>query len=65
MSSPDTNLEKQKRRHAAPLRGIIAAVGFAVALLAGLLIWTVSDGGEPEGADTQVDGRTGTVVETN
>ena len=33
MSAPQTNLEKQERRHAGPLIGIAACIGFAAILL--------------------------------
>ena len=48
------------------LVGIAGVLTFAGALLVALIIWVVSMGGEPEGADVQVDGRTGqaSVVET-
>ncbi len=59
MSAPDTNTETQKRRHAGPLAGMKLVVVFALVLLAALIGWTVYKGGEPTGADTQVDGRTG------
>ncbi|SDX38540.1 hypothetical protein [Litoreibacter albidus] len=66
MSAPDTNVDKQAREHKAPLVGIAGVLTFAGALLVALIIWVVSMGGEPEGADVQVDGRTGqaSVVET-
>ncbi len=61
MSAPDTNIEKQKSRHKGPLIGITIGVIFAFVLLAGLATWVVWDGGEPEGAELQIDGRDGTV----
>jgi len=60
MSAPQTNIEKQERRHAVPIWGIILAVIFGV-FVGGFLSTSTaffgSDG--PEGAPTQVDGRTG------
>lgn len=64
MSAPDTNLEKQKRRHKGPLGGIRLALLFAALLFVGFLIWTFAQGDEPEGADAQVDGRTGEISAT-
>lgn len=61
MSAPQTNIEKQERRHAAPIWGIILAVIFGVFVGAFLSTSTAFFGGdEPEGAATQVDGRNGT-----
>ena len=59
MSAPDTDTAKQARQHRGPLRGMMAMVIWAVVLLVGLAIYVVSRGGAPEGAETQVDGRTG------
>lgn len=63
MSAPDTNIEKQQRRHAGPLTGMTVAVVFAGLLLVGLIGWTVYNAGVPEGSETQIDGRTGAAVE--
>lgn len=67
MSAPDTDIEKQEKRHKPSLVGMGAAVAFAGVLLAIFLMWTVDRGGVPKGADVQVDGRTGDLVpaETN
>ncbi|SFR44007.1 hypothetical protein [Litoreibacter janthinus] len=59
MSSPNTNLEKQKTRHAGPLSGMGAGLLFAGVLFVALIGWTVYQGGEPDGAEVQIDGRTG------
>lgn len=61
MSAPDTNTEKQEDRHKAPLGGMALAVIFAGVLLIGLVIFLIVGGNTPEGADVQVDGRTGAV----
>ena len=61
MSAPDTNTEKQQDRHRAPLGGMALAVIFAVVLLIGLVMFLILGGDDPEGADTQIDGRTGAV----
>lgn len=63
MSAPNTNVEKQKRRHKAPLVGMRAILIYAAILLIGLVTWTTYQGGTPEGAAQQIDGRTGAVVE--
>ena len=59
MSAPNTNIEKQAERHRGPLSGMAIGLMFAGILLLGLIGWTVYNGGEPSGAETQVDGRTG------
>lgn len=59
MSAPKTDLDKQEKRHRGPLRGMAIVVIFALVLLAALMTWVSSDGGVPEGADVQIDGRTG------
>lgn len=59
MSSPNTNLEKQQDRHKGPLTGIAGVLIFAGVLFIALTGWTVYQGGEPEGAKVQIDGRTG------
>ena len=62
MSAPQTNIEKQERRHATPIWGIIIAVIFGL-FVGGFLSTTTAIFGadEPEGAATEIDGRTGTV----
>lgn len=56
MSAPDTNTEKEEKRHRPALLGIRASMVYAAILLVGLVIWmTVSsdeDTGEPGGDDT-------------
>ncbi|MBS1303787.1 hypothetical protein [Loktanella sp. SALINAS62] len=63
MSAPRTDLDKQEKRHRGALTGIFTVVGFALLLLAGLLIFISANGNEPDGAETQIDGRTGAEVE--
>ena len=63
MSAPKTNLDKQQKRHRGAMTGIITVVVFALILLAGLLIYTSAEGNDPEGADSQIDARTGEEVE--
>ena len=64
MSAPDTNVEKQQKQHRPAILGIKAAVAFALTLLAVLIVWTFVQGQEIEPSETQIDGRTGEVVET-
>ena len=64
MSAPHTDLEKQKKRHKAPLLGMRAVVMWSVGLLVLLILFIAFTGNEPEGSDEVVDGRTGEVVET-
>lgn len=59
MSAPDTNIDKQKKRHKPSLFGIGGAAVFGVVLLIAFITWTTMQGQEPQGADVQVDGRTG------
>lgn len=59
MSAPNTNVERQAEKHAGPLSGIAMALVFAGLLLVGLIAWTVYQGGEPAGAEVQIDSRTG------
>lgn len=54
MSAPQTNIERQKRRHAGPIIGIIAGVLFAIGLM--LAYTTVfSPEEQPPGALTDQD----------
>lgn len=49
MSPPDTNIDKQTKRHKAPLFGMGAVVAFAGILFVALVFWTISQGEtEPE-----------------
>lgn len=63
MSAPNTNLEKQARRHRGPLRGMFAVVLFALVLLVILAFWAFGRGGVPQGADVQIQTGLGEVVE--
>jgi hypothetical protein len=51
MSPPDTDVEKQAKRHRGPLYGTLAVVVFALALLVGLIFWVVGTGNEPREAE--------------
>ncbi|MDR7125053.1 hypothetical protein [Pseudotabrizicola sp. 4114] len=62
MSAPQTNIEKQKRRHRGPLIGMIVVV-LAVGL--GYLWWVgyeVAESDPAQGSQTQIDSRTGDQV---
>ncbi len=60
MSAPDGDLERQTKHHRGPLRGMFAVVLFALVLLAILAFWAFGRGGDPQGAETQVQEGTGT-----
>lgn len=47
MSAPDTNIERQKQRHAPALLGIRAAVVFGALMLIGVIFSTVIRGEAP------------------
>lgn len=63
MSAPDANIEKQKKNHKGPIIGISAALIFVAALFMIFVGNTVDEGGVPEGAEVQIDGRTGAQVD--
>jgi len=63
MSASQTNIEKQAKRHRGPLIGMAAVAVFALALYFGLLTYLSDQGGVPQGAEEQIDGRTGAVIE--
>ena len=63
MSAPDTDPEKQAKRHRPSLIGMGIVVVLALAMLLALITFVVDRGGAPEGAEEQVDGRTGEVVD--
>lgn len=52
MSAPDTNLEKQKRRHKGPLVGIALALLFGVGLVAYWSFYVSATGGSPGAQET-------------
>ncbi|MCF6445874.1 solute carrier organic anion transporter [Nereida sp. MMG025] len=62
MSAPDTNVEKQTKRHRPSLVGIGAVLAFAALLFAGYMLILADRGITPQGAETQIDGRTGQTV---
>ena len=47
MSSSNTNIETQARRHRGPLVGIALAVVFAALLFGGLMAWTAYQPSNP------------------
>lgn len=59
MSAPDGDLERQSKHHRGPLRGMFAVVLFALVLLAFLAFWAFGRGGDPQGAETQIQEGTG------
>ncbi|NCO21939.1 MAG: hypothetical protein GW905_08060 [Rhodobacterales bacterium] len=64
MSAPDTDIKTEKKRHKPALIGIAVALGFAAVALVVFLVLTVARGNPPQGADVQIDGRTGAPVAT-
>lgn len=62
MSAPDTNVEKEERRHKPALFGVKGAIVFVLILFVGWLIWMAAYSTAPEGnGQPQVDDRTGQV----
>ncbi len=59
MSAPDTNLNKQTRRHRGPLIGMAIVVVFAIGYGAYYLGNLAADGNNPDNPDVIIDGRTG------
>lgn len=51
MSAPNTNIDKQKKRHRPSLFGVSAAVALGLILLIAFIVWTVFKGKAPQGAD--------------
>ncbi|MGC0222546.1 hypothetical protein [Pseudooceanicola nitratireducens] len=63
MSAPTTNIERQAGNRRAPIWGILAALVFG-GLMGAAITFSATNTDDPEGANAQIDGRTGTVVET-
>lgn len=59
MSAPNTNIDRQTRRHRPALYAIGLAGFVAGALVMGLLGHVFDEAEAPEGAEVQIDGRTG------
>ncbi len=56
MSAPETNIEKQARRHKGPLVGIIGAVIVAGLLFIAFLTWVADEPGEViPAADVEIE----------
>ncbi|GAA6174970.1 hypothetical protein [Sulfitobacter pacificus] len=49
MSAPDTNIEKQKDNHKAPLLGVKGAIGFGALMLILVLGFTMANSNDPQG----------------
>ena len=65
MSAPQTNLDKQKRRHRGPLIGMIVVVAFALTLLFFQMMDTAEQGQPTDSQGGSIDGRTGAPSEEN
>ncbi|WP_299815034.1 hypothetical protein [uncultured Jannaschia sp.] len=60
MSAPNTNVEKQSRRHAGPIIGMAAGLAFVAIILVGYFFWVASP--STEEADT-IDGNDAQIVD--
>ena len=47
MSAPDTNIERQKKRHGFPLKGIALVLGFVAILFAAYMMFLAERGESP------------------
>ncbi|WP_417603055.1 hypothetical protein [Primorskyibacter flagellatus] len=65
MSAPKTNVETQEKNHRPALGGMKFAVGAALVLFTAFVIWVFAAADDPEGAETQIDGRTGEAVQSD
>lgn len=65
MSAPDTNIDRQKRRHRGPLVGMAAVILFATAIGAYYLGYLATEGSTPGEPEVQIDGRTGEAEPVN
>ncbi|SDX96963.1 hypothetical protein [Citreimonas salinaria] len=54
MSPPDTNTEKQAKRHKPALGGMWLGLAFVALLFIGYVVYEIVSGEEPEGAETQI-----------
>lgn len=50
MSAPQTNIEKQQRRHWGPLAGIALGILVVAVLFIGWMVWVTANGQEPREA---------------
>jgi hypothetical protein len=58
MSAPDTNLEKQRKRHRGPIVGIVAALVFVAILALAAFVWPgipLDRQAAPDGAPTETE----------
>ena len=63
MSAPQTNIERQQRRHRGPLVGMALGLAVVALLFIGYMIYEFSQGDGIEGADATIDSRSGEVEE--
>lgn len=63
MSAPNTNPDKQARVHRGPLTGIGMVLLFVAIIVIATVVFMSGRSGGPEGAASQVDGRTGATEE--
>ena len=63
MSASNTNLEKQKERHAGPLSGMAILLTLVALMFVGWVGYEFLAGEEPAGAEVQINGLTGEEVE--
>ncbi|MWD26971.1 hypothetical protein E0K89_005715 [Aquicoccus sp. SCR17] len=62
MSAPDTNVEKEEKRHKPALFGVKGSIVVVLLLFVGWLIWLAVYSTAPEGNnEPQIDDRTGEV----
>jgi len=64
MSAPQTNIDKQKRRHRGPLIGMIAVVTFALTLLFFLMADTADTDGQIDIGPASIDGNAASPVDS-
>ena len=60
MSAPNTNVEKQSRRHAGPIIGMAAGLAFVVIILIAYFFWIASPSTEEP---TAIDGNDAQIVD--
>jgi hypothetical protein len=63
MSASEKDLDKQRKRHKAPLLGFVAIFVFVAIILVWWIDWEFGEAEAPRGAETQIDGRTGERVD--
>jgi len=64
MSAPENDLEKQAKSHRPALGGISIALVIGLVALIAIIVTAFFRGTPPEGAETQINGATGAVIET-